>query len=145
MAQIARMPRRASRGQNMIDLLIKSFPTPLRAVGVHPLAVLLLVAVARQAGELALAQQPHLKTRAGKVQTSLLAATRVMMRTAKRIVVNASLLPTNLPMVGGAAVALAALAVAQAVVQEDLARLAAPSQQGQPASQKMLLVNLHFY
>ena len=63
------------------------------------------------AGVLVLAQLPHLKTRAGKVRVSLLAATRVMMRTAKRIVVNASLLPTTLPVVGGAAVAQVALAV----------------------------------
>ena len=51
--------------------------------------------------------------------------TKVTVRTAKRIVVNASLLPTNLPVVGGAAVAQVALAVALAVVQVDLARLAA--------------------
>ena len=58
---------------------------------------------------------------------SPLAATKVTVRTAKRIVVNASLLPTNLPMVGGAAVAQVALAVALAVVQVDLARLVAPA------------------
>ena len=38
------------------------------------------------------------------------------MRTATRIVVNASLLPATLPMVGGAAVALVALAVAPVAV-----------------------------
>ena len=138
MAQIARMLRRAFQAPNMIDLVIKSFPTPLRAVGVHPLAVLMLprrgrlqrhmrrlwatclpvdrpllrVAVARQAGELALAQQPHLRSRAGRVQTSPLATTKVTMRTAKRIVVNAGLLPTTLPVVGGAAVALVVPAAA---------------------------------
>ena len=49
---------------------------------------------------------------------SPLATTKVTVRTAKRIVVNASLLPTTLPMVGGAAVAQVALAVAAlAVVQ----------------------------
>ena len=118
MTRIARTLRRASRGQNMIDLWIKSFPTPLRAVGIHPLAVLLLVAVARQAGELALAQRPHLRSRAGRVRMSPLAMTKVTVRTAKKIVVNASLLPTTLPVVGGAAVAQAALAVADlAVIQ----------------------------
>ena len=142
MAQIARMLRRAFQAPSMIDLVIKSFPTPLRAVGVHPLPVLMLprqgrlqrlvrcpraaclpvdrpllrAAVAFLAGVLALAQPPHLKTRAGRVQMSLLAATRVTMRTAKRIVVNASLLPTTLPMAGVAAVALVALAVAPVVL-----------------------------
>ena len=76
---------------------------------------------------LALAQAPHLKTPAGKVQMSLLAATRVKMRTAKRIVVNASLLTTNLPVVGGAAVALVAPAVADlAVIQ-----VAAPTEEAE--------------
>ena len=125
----------------MIGLGIRSFPTPLRAVGVHPLTLpkppkrgrvqrplrrlwaawsvvdrpLRRVAEAHQAGELALAQQPHLRSRAGRVRTSPLATTMVRVGTAKRIAVNPSLLPTTLPVVGGAAVALAAPAVADLV------------------------------
>ena len=146
MAQIARMLRRAFQAPNMIDLVIKSFPTPLRAVGVHPLTLpkppkrgrvqrplrrlwaawsvvdrpLRRVAEAHQAGELALAQRPHLRSRAGRVRTSPLATMKVTVRTAKRTVVNASLLPTTLPMAMGAAEVLVALAVALLAVQAAL-------------------------
>ena len=118
MARIARTPQRPVQAQNMMppNPRRRLVQRPVRRLRVPRLAVdrlLLRVAVAFRAGELA--QQPHLKTPAGKVLMSLLAATRVTMRTAKRIVVNAGLLPTTLPVVGGAAVALVAPAVASVV------------------------------
>ena len=144
MAQIARTLRRPVRARDMIDLVINSFPRPLRALGALPPPMLpiprrrlvqrqvrclraaclpvdlplLRVAVARRAGELV--QLPHLKTLAGKVQTSPLAATRVTTRTATRIAVSANLLPTTLPMAVGAAEVLVALAVALPAVQAAL-------------------------
>ena len=80
--------------------------------------LLLRVAVVRRAGELV--QHPHLKTPAGKVRVSLLAATRVTTRTATVIVVSTNLLPVTLPMAAGAAEALAALAAALLAVQVAL-------------------------
>ena len=55
---------------------------------------------------------------------SLLAATRVTTRTMAKIVVSANLLPVTLPMAGGAAEALVALAVVLLVV---LVALGAPT------------------
>ena len=109
MARIAHALQQAFLAQKVL--------TRLRAVGTPPLPTLRpqLRAVAHRAGELALAQRPHLRSRAGKVRTSPLATTKVKVRTAKKIIVNASLLPTNLPVVGGAAVALVAPAVADLV------------------------------
>ena len=59
--------------------------------------------------------RPRQKSRAGRVQTSPLATMMVKVGTAKRIAANPSLLPTTLPVVGGAAVALVAPAVADLV------------------------------
>ena len=91
MAQIARMQQLPVPATNM------ALPRPTAAV--EP-----------RVGELA--QEPHLKTPARGAQMSLLAATRVTAPTATRIVESASLLPTTLPVVVGAAEALVALAVA---------------------------------
>ena len=145
---IARVSQQPVRPRNMVDLVTNSVPRTLRAVGTflppmlstpkrrvvqrqvrcprapclpvdHPL---LRVAVVCRAG--VLAQLPHLKTPAGKVRMSPLAATRVTTRTATRIVVSANLLPVTLPMAGGAAEALEALAVVLPVV---LVALGAPT------------------
>ena len=89
MAQIARVSQRLVRATNML------LPHPRRV---------LRVAVAPRAGELA--KQPHLWALARMVLASLLAMTRVTAQTATRIVESASLLPTTLPVVVGAAVAL---------------------------------------
>ena len=99
MAQIARTPQRPVQATNMV------LPQPR-------------VAVEPRAGELV--QQPHLKTPARSAQTSLLAATRVTMPTATKIVESANLLPTTLPVAVGAAEALVALAVALLAVQAAL-------------------------
>ena len=69
------------------------------------------VAEVSLAGVLVLAQPLRLTSRAGRVLMSPLAAMRVEMRMAKRIVVRASLPATTLPMAVGAAVAQVALAV----------------------------------
>ena len=55
------------------------------------------------------------KSRAVRVRTSPLATMMVKVGTVKKITVSPSLLPTNLPVVGGAAVALVAPAVADLV------------------------------
>ena len=68
------------------------------------------VAEVSLAGVLVLAQPLRLTSRAGRVLMSPLAAMRVEMRMAKRIVVRASLPATTLPMAVGAAVAQVALA-----------------------------------
>ena len=86
----------------------------------------LRAAVAHRAGELALVLRPRLRSRAGRAPSPL-ATTMVKVRTAKKIAVNASLLPTTLPVVGGAAVALVAPAVADlAVIQ-----VAAPTEEAE--------------
>ena len=121
MAQIARTPQRPVRARNMIDLVTNSVPRLLRGLGpLLPLMLplprrrlvqrpvrrlrapclavdrlLLRVAVVRRAGQLV--QQPHLKTPAGKVRMSLLAATRVTTLTVTRITASASLLPAIPP------------------------------------------------
>ena len=99
---------------------------PVRRLRAPCLAVdrlLLRVAVAPRAGELA--QQPHLTTPAGKVQTSLLAATRVTTLTVTRITASASLLPAippaTLRAVVGEAEALAAVLLAVLVALGVLA------------------------
>ena len=104
MAQIARAPQRPVLAMNML------LPHPRRV---------LRVAVAPRAGELA--KQPHLKTLERMVLASLLTMTRVTAPTATRIVESASLLPTTLPVVVGAAEALVALAVVRLAVPVALA------------------------
>ena len=69
------------------------------------------VAEVSLAGVLVLAQPLRLTSRAGRVLMSPLAAMRVEMRMAKRIVVRVSLPATTLPMAVGAAVVQVALAV----------------------------------
>ena len=71
--------------------------------------------------------RPCRRSRAGRVLTSPLATTKATMGVAKRIAANPSLLTTTLPVVGGAAVALAAPAVADlAVIQ-----VAAPTEEAE--------------
>ena len=84
------------------------------------------VAEAHRARELAVLR-PCQRSRAGRVRTSPLATTMAKVGTAKRIAVNPSLLTTTLPVVGGAAVALVAPAVA------DLAenQVAAPTEEAE--------------
>ena len=132
MTQIARVPQRAFQAPNMIDLVTKLVLGVQRALGtlgtamihqsLHPLGTQLLRVVAvLPAGELVLVRLPPRRRRG--VRMSLPTTMAVTMRTATRIVVNASLLPATLPMAGGAAEAQAALAEAP-VVQ---AALAAPT------------------
>ena len=154
MAQIARMLRRAFQAPNMIDLVINSVSARLRAVGAPPLPMLpsprrranhgppmphrgfrlvlvpllLRAAVRRLAGELALVLRPRQQSRAGRA-LNLLATMMAKVGTARKIkiAVNPSLLATNLPTMGGTAVALVAPAVA------DLAenQVAAPTEEAE--------------
>ena len=161
MAQIARTPQRPVRARNMIDLVTNSVPRLLRGLGpLLPLMLplprrrlvqrpvrrlrapclavdrlLLRVAVVRRAGELV--QQPHLKTPAGKVLMSPLAATRVTTRTATVIVVSVNLLPVTLPMAVGAAEAQAVSAVA-------LGALAVQVVLGAPAAEVAICPGIKF-
>ena len=75
--------------------------------------LLLRAAVLHQAGELALVLRPRQQSRAGRA-LNLLATMMAKVGTARKIKIaaNPSLLATNLPMMGGTAVALVAPAVA---------------------------------
>ena len=124
MAQIARVPRRAFQAPNMIDLVTKPVLGVQRALGtlgtamihqsLHPLGTQLLRVVAvLPAGELVLVRLPPQRRRG--VRMSLPTTMAVTMRTATRIVVNASLLPATLPMAVGAAAAVVPVALAALV------------------------------
>ena len=88
----------------------------------------LRAAVLRQAGELALVLRPRQRSRAGRA-LNLLATMMAKVGTARKIKIaaNPSLLATNLPTMGGTAVALVAPAVA------DLAenQVAAPTEEAE--------------
>ena len=80
----------------------------------------------RPAGELALVLRPRQQSRAGRA-LNLLATMMAKVGTAKRIAANPSLLTTTLPVVGGAAVALVAPAVADLAVNQ----VAAPTEEAE--------------
>ena len=82
-----------------------------RGIWLVVVRLLLRAAVLHQAGELALVLRPRQQGRAGRA-LNLLATMMAKVGTAKRIAANPSLLATNLPTMGGTAVALVAPAVA---------------------------------
>ena len=100
--------------------------TPLRGSRLVVAHLVLRAAVLHLVGELALVLRPRQQGRAGRA-LNLLATMMAKVGTAKRIAANPSLLATNLPMMGGAAVALVAPAVA------DLAenQVAAPTEEAE--------------
>ena len=92
---------------------------------------LLRAAVLHQAGELALVLRPRQQSRAGRA-LNLLATMMAKVGTATKIKIaaNPSLLATNLPTMGGTAVALVAPAVAH-LAEELRIRVAAPTEEAE--------------